>query len=303
MRWKLIAGTLALMIFAATGALAQDQPSSPQDSPTPQSSAPETSTQKSVADETPRSVRMVPKAAQASLIYQVPPVYPPIAKTAHISGTILLHCMIGKDGTVQEVQYVSGPPVLMKAAMDAVRQWKYKPTLIDGKPVQVDTTVGVVFALGGSPSSATSPQEIKPNPTDKYKAEGYVNDFADVIESGDRSQLDLICKDIDEKEDVQMAIVTIASLDGQPIKDFATQLANRWGVGYKETNRGILILLSVNDHQYRIATGRGLESVLTDEEADRLGREMVPMLQKGDYGKALLHLAKRIQVELPQKAE
>jgi uncharacterized protein len=98
-----------------------------------------------------------------------------------------------------------------------------------------------------------------------------------------------------------MAIVTVVALDGRPIKEFATEMANRWGVGYKDNNRGILVLLSQKDRQYRIAVGFGLESVLTDEEADRLGREMVPMLKKAEYGNALLHLATRIQDELLQK--
>jgi uncharacterized protein len=74
-------------------------------------------------------------------------------------------------------------------------------------------------------------------------------------------------------------------------------------VGHKGTNRGLLILLSVKDRQYRISVGLGLESVLSDEEADRLGREMVPMLKKGDYGKALLQLAKSIQLEIAPKVE
>jgi len=97
----------------------------------------------------PKSIRVGGNVAQANLIRQVTPVYPPIAKTAHISGTVLLHAIIGKDGTVQDLQYVSGPPLLMKSAMDAVRQWRYKPTLLNGEPVDVDTTISVVFTLGG----------------------------------------------------------------------------------------------------------------------------------------------------------
>ncbi len=100
-----------------------------------------------------------------------------------------------------------------------------------------------------------------------------------------------------------MAIVTVVSLDGLPIKEFATQLANRWGVGYKDNNRGILILLSRDDRQYRLAVGLGLESVLNDAEADRLGREMIPLLKKEDYGNALLHLANRIHDEILQKVK
>jgi protein TonB len=87
--------------------------------------------------------------AAANLIRQVQPVYPAIAKTAHISGTVVLHAVISKDGTIQELTYISGPPLLMKNAMDAVRQWRYKPTLLNGEPVDVDTTISVVFTLGG----------------------------------------------------------------------------------------------------------------------------------------------------------
>jgi protein TonB len=85
----------------------------------------------------------------ASLIRKVDPIYPPIAKTAHISGTVVLHAIIGKDGSVQDLQYVSGPPLLMKSALDAIRQWRYKPTMLNGEPVEVDTTISVVFSLGG----------------------------------------------------------------------------------------------------------------------------------------------------------
>ena len=85
----------------------------------------------------------------AKMIRQVQPVYPQIAKTAHVSGTVLLHAIISKDGSVQELQYVSGPPLLMKAAMDAVREWRYQPTLLNGEPVEVETTISVIFSLGG----------------------------------------------------------------------------------------------------------------------------------------------------------
>jgi periplasmic protein TonB len=84
----------------------------------------------------------------ANLIRQITPVYPPIAKTAHISGTVVLHAIISKDGTIEQLEYISGPPLLMKNAMDAVRQWRYKPTMLNGEPVEVDTTVSVVFTLG-----------------------------------------------------------------------------------------------------------------------------------------------------------
>jgi protein TonB len=77
------------------------------------------------------------------------PVYPAIAKTAHVSGTVMLHAIIAKDGTIQELQYISGPALLMRAAMDAVHEWRYQPTQLNGQPVEVDTTIQVVFSLGG----------------------------------------------------------------------------------------------------------------------------------------------------------
>src|SRR5271156_2144930 len=98
---------------------------------------------------TPSRIRVGGNVAAAKLVRQVTPLYPPIAKTAHISGTVILHAVIAKDGTIQNLDYVSGPPLLMKNAMDAVRQWRYSPTLLNGEPVEVDTTISVVFTLGG----------------------------------------------------------------------------------------------------------------------------------------------------------
>jgi TonB family protein len=91
---------------------------------------------------------------QANLVKQVTPVYPAIAKTAHISGTVVLHALIGTDGKIADLQYVSGPPLLMKAAMDAVREWEYKPVLLNGEAVRADTTITVVFTLGDNSKPA-----------------------------------------------------------------------------------------------------------------------------------------------------
>ena len=284
------AGVLTLAIFATTCAWAQEQTFSP----------PERAAQVAADPAPVRPIRVSGSATQATQLSQVAPVYPPIAKTAHISGTVLLHCLIGKDGSVETLEYVSGPPLLMKAALDAVRQWKYKPMLLNGEPVRVDTTVSVVFMLGAAPAAAAS-QQSKSDPTEWYKPRGYVNDFAGMIDSPVQAQLEQVCKDLDQKTQTQMAIVTVESLEGLSAKDFATQLCNRWGLGHKDTNRGVLLLLSDTDRQYRISVSRGLEPLLSDEEADRLGKEMLPILHQGDYGGALLHLAKAIQDELQQK--
>jgi len=98
---------------------------------------------------TQQRVRVGGNVQQVKMIRQIQPVYPQIAKTAHVQGTVILHAIIAKDGTVQELQYISGPALLMRSAMDAVRQWKYQPTLLNGEPVEVDTTISVVFTLSG----------------------------------------------------------------------------------------------------------------------------------------------------------
>jgi protein TonB len=77
------------------------------------------------------------------------PVYPPIAKAAHVSGTVVLHAIISKSGTIENLTAVSGPAMLQGAAIDAVRQWRYKPYLLNGDPTEVDTTITVNFNLNG----------------------------------------------------------------------------------------------------------------------------------------------------------
>jgi protein TonB len=83
----------------------------------------------------------------ARLINRVTPVYPPLARQTRISGTVRLHAIIGKDGSVQSLTLESGHPLLVQAALDAVRQWRYQPTLLNGDPVEVDTTIDVIFSL------------------------------------------------------------------------------------------------------------------------------------------------------------
>ena len=83
----------------------------------------------------------------ASLINRVQPVYPPLARQTRVSGTVRLHAIISKEGTVQQLEVMSGHPLLVQAALDAVRQWRYRPTLLNGEPVEVDTTIDVIFSL------------------------------------------------------------------------------------------------------------------------------------------------------------
>jgi periplasmic protein TonB len=81
------------------------------------------------------------------LIHKVQPKYPQEAVEERIEGTVRLHAVIGRDGSVAQLEIVSGYPALASAALDAVRQWKYRPSLLNGEPVEVDTTIDVIFSL------------------------------------------------------------------------------------------------------------------------------------------------------------
>jgi protein TonB len=89
------------------------------------------------------------QVTEASIIARPAPVYPPLARQARIQGTVVLHAIIDKDGRVSELQVVSGHPLLVQSAMGAVQNWRYRPTMLNGEPVEVDTTINVTFALGG----------------------------------------------------------------------------------------------------------------------------------------------------------
>ena len=95
----------------------------------------------------PQRIKVGGNVQQAMLIAQPRPIYPPLAKQARIQGVVELNAIIGKDGTVQNLTVAKGHPLLVQAALDAVRQWRYKPTLLNGEPVEVQTTIDVNFTL------------------------------------------------------------------------------------------------------------------------------------------------------------
>jgi TonB family protein len=86
---------------------------------------------------------------RGNLISRVDPVYPAEAKAAHVQGAVILHAVISREGAIDSLQFISGPEALRQSAMDAVQQWRYKPYLLNGKPMAVDTTITVNFSLGG----------------------------------------------------------------------------------------------------------------------------------------------------------
>jgi len=97
----------------------------------------------------PSRIRVSQGVTEGNLIRKVQPNYPPLAKTARIQGQVILHALISKAGNIENLEVVSGHPMLVQSALDAVKQWKYRPYVLNGEPVAVDTTITVNFNLSG----------------------------------------------------------------------------------------------------------------------------------------------------------
>jgi len=95
----------------------------------------------------PKRTRVPARIAEANLAYDVAPKYPPDAGRERIEGTVVLMAVIGKDGTVRDVRVESGLPVLAQAAIEAVKQWRYRPYLLNGEPVEIDSQITINFNL------------------------------------------------------------------------------------------------------------------------------------------------------------
>ena len=99
------------------------------------------------AQEGEKRLRVASELQQAKLVNNPMPVYPVLAKRGRVEGTVRLTATISKDGSVEKVETVSGHPILEQAAVEAVRKWKYRPTVLNGETVEVVTTIDVVFKL------------------------------------------------------------------------------------------------------------------------------------------------------------
>lgn len=119
------------------------------------------------------------------------------------------------------------------------------------------------------------------------KPRGYVSDFAGVLSEPAARQLNEYLARVEQSTGAQIAIVTMPTLEGEPIEDVATLLFERWGIGKKGKDEGALFLLSINDRKSRLEVGYGLEPILPDGSAGALLREMRPALRAGNYPAAL----------------
>jgi len=113
---------------------------------------------------------------------------------------------------------------------------------------------------------------------------GYVNDFAELLSSGTRAQLEAQLNQLEEDTTAEVAVVTITTLDGEPVEYYANELFNEWGIGQKGEDNGILFLIALEERQTRIEVGYGLESIITDGRAGRiLDTAVIPNFKNGDY--------------------
>jgi uncharacterized protein len=149
----------------------------------------------------------------------------------------------------------------------------------------------VLAALGGSASLfALDLKSLKP--------QGYVSDFAHVVDPQSRAELEAYCAQLERTTGVQMAFVTLPSLDGNPIEDVSNTLFRQWGVGKKGKDEGIMLLLSVQDHRDRIEVGYGLEPILPDGFDGSILRGIAPLLKQGAYGQAIISAAAQMSATI-----
>ena len=141
-----------------------------------------------------------------------------------------------------------------------------------------------VLLLIFAPSLVATAESVStlPAPT------GYINDFAGVLSPSTISSLESLCTQVDRQAHAQIAVVTVKTIDGdQSIEEFATALEDKWKVGPKGTDRGVLMIFVMTPRRGRIEVGYGLEGILNDAKVGDIGRSMVPAAQQGDYNTAI----------------
>lgn len=126
------------------------------------------------------------------------------------------------------------------------------------------------------------------------KPQGYVSDFAGVIDGASRAELNSYAERVQQATGAEMAFVTLKSLEGEPIEDVTNDIFHAWGVGQKGQDNGVMWLLSIGDHKSRLEVGPGLGEAIPDGMAGLLLDDMRPALRQGQYGPALLAAAERL---------
>jgi uncharacterized protein len=143
---------------------------------------------------------------------------------------------------------------------------------------------------------------VAAEPVASLHPSNYVNDFAGVLDAGTQARLNDLCRQVDQKAQAQIAVVTVKSVDGQDVVSYTVELYQKWGIGAKKTDRGVLVLLATQDRKYSTRVGYGLEPILPDGKVGGFGREMVPVLRSGDYAGAVTLMTARVASVIAQDA-
>lgn len=143
------------------------------------------------------------------------------------------------------------------------------------KVLSVVVVVGSALAWMGARAESVAKL---PQPT------SYVSDFAGVVDAASKANIEQIAGQVASKAHATIEVVTVKSLDGEPIEEFTTALEDKWKVGPKGSDKGILMVFAIQEHKRRIEVGYGLEGILNDAKVGDIGRSMVPELKEGQYG-------------------
>jgi uncharacterized protein len=128
---------------------------------------------------------------------------------------------------------------------------------------------------------------VSAEPIASLRPTNYVNDFAGVLDASTQAKLNSLCQQVDQRAQAQIAVVTVKSLDGQEMVSYAVALYQKWGIGAKGKDRGVVILVATQDRKFGASVGYGLEPILPDGKVGGFRREAAPYLTKGDYASGL----------------
>src|SRR5271156_5054396 len=145
----------------------------------------------------------------------------------------------------------------------------------------IRATFAVLLLLDGAPAFFAERVPDLPKPTN------YVSDFAGVLSPQTVQGLNALCAQVDRQAHAQIAVVTVKTLDGEPVENFTTALEDKWKVGKKGTDRGVILLFAIQDRKRRIETGYGLEGILPDIKVGLINQSIEPALKAGNYDQAV----------------
>lgn len=153
------------------------------------------------------------------------------------------------------------------------------------------SSVAILLAILAGPLSAKVD-------VDKLKPQGYLSDFAGVVDGPSRGEIENYCSRVEKALSIQLGVVTIPTIEDEPIEDFSIRLARHFHPGDAKTSQGALMILVIQDHKSDIEIGRGLEAYVNDGFAGGILRGMRPQLRSGAYGPAILTGLRQMAAEI-----